>query len=105
MRQSPVPGLSSRCSFIEILVIVLTVFSPRCDHYWLEIIAASREEADAEAADQWALDLQRELMDHDPENILDSGYLGYVDDGEVDLKGNFGAGFESLIAVKQTVDP
>ncbi|KAF5597876.1 6-hydroxy-D-nicotine oxidase [Fusarium pseudocircinatum] len=82
-----------------------SVFSPRCDHYWLEIIATSLEEAGAEAADQWALNLQRELMEHDPENILDSAYLGFVDDGEVDLKRNFGAGFESLMAVKQRVDP
>ncbi|KAF5692954.1 d-lactate dehydrogenase [Fusarium denticulatum] len=82
-----------------------SVFSPRCDHYGLEIIATSLEEAGAEAADQWAPNLQRELMEHDPENILDSAYLGFMNDGEVDLKRNFGAGFESLIAVKQSVDP
>ncbi|KAM5523796.1 d-lactate dehydrogenase [Fusarium oxysporum f. sp. phaseoli] len=82
-----------------------SVFSPRCDHYWLEIIATSREEAGAGAADQWALNLQRELVEHDPENILDSTYLGFVDDGEMDLKRTFGAGFENLMAVKQRVDP
>ncbi|EKJ71749.1 hypothetical protein FPSE_08195 [Fusarium pseudograminearum CS3096] len=36
-----------------------SMFSPRCDHYWLEIIATSLEEAGAEVADQWALNLQR----------------------------------------------
>ncbi|KAF4949384.1 hypothetical protein FGADI_8952 [Fusarium gaditjirri] len=82
-----------------------SVFSPRCDHYWLEIIATSREEPGADAADQWALSLQRELVEHDPENIVDSTYLGFVDDGEMDLKRAFGAGFESLMAVKQRVDP
>jgi hypothetical protein len=82
-----------------------SVFSPRCDHYWLEIIATSREEAGTEAANHWALTLLRELVEHDPKNILESTYLGFVDDGEVDLKRNFGAGFENLVAVKQRVDP
>ncbi|KAF5593853.1 d-lactate dehydrogenase [Fusarium pseudoanthophilum] len=81
-----------------------SVFSPRCDHYWLEIIATSREEAGAQDADHWALNLRRDLVEHDPENILDSSYLGFVEDGEVDLKSNFGAEFESLMAVKQRVD-
>ncbi|KAM0346173.1 hypothetical protein ACHAO7_011936 [Fusarium culmorum] len=40
-----------------------SMFSPRCDYYWLEIIATSLEEAGAEVADQWALNLQRELAD------------------------------------------
>ncbi|KAG5754686.1 hypothetical protein H9Q70_002706 [Fusarium xylarioides] len=82
-----------------------SVFSPRCDHYWLEIIATSCEEAGAAAADKWALSLQRKLVERDPENILDSAYLGFVDDEEVDLKRTFGAGFESLMAIKQRVDP
>ncbi|KAF5641871.1 d-lactate dehydrogenase [Fusarium tjaetaba] len=51
-----------------------SVFSHRCDHYWLEIIATSREEAGAEAANEWAHSLQRDLVEHDPENILDSAY-------------------------------
>ncbi|PNP73764.1 hypothetical protein FNYG_12954 [Fusarium nygamai] len=82
-----------------------SVFSPRCDHYWLEIIATSRDEAGADVAHQWALNLQRELVEHDPENILESSYLGFVDNGKVDLKKNFGARFASLMAVKQRVDP
>ncbi|KAG5804164.1 hypothetical protein H9Q71_011248 [Fusarium xylarioides] len=82
-----------------------SVFSPRCDHYWLEIIATSREEAGAKAADRWAFNLQRELLESDPEIILDSAYLEFVDDGEADLKRTFGAGFGGLMAVKQKVDP
>ncbi|KAF4438193.1 6-hydroxy-D-nicotine oxidase [Fusarium acutatum] len=82
-----------------------SVFSPRCDHYWLEIIATSREEAGGEVADQWALNLQGELIKYDPENIIESYYLGFVDDEEMNLKRTFGAGFESLMAVKQRVDP
>ncbi|UZP40350.1 hypothetical protein NXS19_008166 [Fusarium pseudograminearum] len=81
------------------------MFSPRCDHYWLEIIATSLEEAGAEVADQWALNLQTELSDQDPESILKYTYLGFVGDGEVDLKRTYGAGFESLMAVKHRVDP
>ncbi|KAF5544529.1 d-lactate dehydrogenase [Fusarium phyllophilum] len=76
-----------------------SVFSPRCDHYWLEIIASSREEAGAEEADQWDLNLQ-ELVERDPENIIDCAYLGFVDS-----KRTFGAGFGGLMAVKQRVDP
>ncbi|KAF5724678.1 d-lactate dehydrogenase [Fusarium mundagurra] len=82
-----------------------SVFSPRYDHYWCEIIATSLEKAGAEATDQWVLNLQRELVERDPENILDSAYVGFVDDGEVDLKWTFGAGLESLMAVKQRIDP
>ncbi|KAF5567497.1 6-hydroxy-D-nicotine oxidase [Fusarium napiforme] len=71
----------------------------------VEILAKYNEAIPgAEVADEWALNLQRELVKHDPENILDSAYLGFVDDGEVDFKRNFGAGFETLMAVKQRVD-
>ncbi|KAF4335016.1 6-hydroxy-D-nicotine oxidase [Fusarium beomiforme] len=81
-----------------------SVFSPREDHYWLEIIATARDEAAAEVADQWALALKRELLDQDPDNVLDSAYLGFLDDGETDLKKVFGDHYESLRATKERVD-
>jgi hypothetical protein len=82
-----------------------SVFAPRCDRYWLEIIATSREEGGAETADQWALGLQRELVEYDPENILDPAYVGFVDDGEMDLKKGFGDRYKILMATKKKFDP
>ncbi|KAF9769308.1 hypothetical protein IL306_013272 [Fusarium sp. DS 682] len=82
-----------------------SVFSPRCGLYWLEIIATARDEAAAAVADQWALALKKELLEKDPENIFDSAYIGFLDDGEADLNMVFGDAYEKLRAVKQKVDP
>ncbi|KAJ4226934.1 hypothetical protein NW757_014239 [Fusarium falciforme] len=82
-----------------------SVFAPRSDHYWLEIVATSLDEASAKRAEDWALALKQELLNHDPENILESAYLGFLSDGELDLNKVYGDQYETLLSLKQRLDP
>ncbi|EXK23361.1 hypothetical protein FOMG_19858, partial [Fusarium oxysporum f. sp. melonis 26406] len=55
-----------------------------------KIIAASPEEAPSKVTDQWTLALKQELLEQDPKSILELASVGFLDDGELDLKTAFG---------------
>ncbi|KAF4466378.1 6-hydroxy-D-nicotine oxidase [Fusarium albosuccineum] len=82
-----------------------SVFQPRETHYWLEIVGVSVDPEVAQEAAQWAANLKRELAESEPTNILDSQYLGFIDDDEVDLKHIYGDSYEELVALKRNLDP
>lgn len=82
-----------------------SVFETRCDHYWLEVIAVSREPSSAAKADEWALALKQDLQENDPGNILDSAYIGFLDNDELGLKKVYGNKYDILLSIKKKLDP
>lgn len=81
------------------------MFETRCDHYWLEVIAVSREPSSAAKADEWALALKQDLQENDPGNILDSAYIGFLDNDELGLKKVYGNKYDILLSIKKKLDP
>lgn len=82
-----------------------SVFETRCDHYWLEIVAISRDPDAAIKADEWALALKQDLLKNDTENILDSAYIGFLDNDELQLDKVYGNRYETLVSIKKKLDP
>ncbi|KAM5376404.1 hypothetical protein ACJZ2D_005458 [Fusarium nematophilum] len=71
-----------------------SVFEPREAHYWLEIVGTSRDPRAAKYAEEWARSLKQDLLENDPGNVLESAYIGFLDNDELELSkvfGQFGA--------------
>ncbi|KAM0540821.1 hypothetical protein ACHAPJ_013491 [Fusarium lateritium] len=82
-----------------------SVFQPRETHYWLEIVGVSSDPEVEQEAAQWAANLKKELVKSEPTNILDSQYIGFTHDDEVDLKHVYGDRYEELVSLKRRLDP
>ncbi|KAJ9419089.1 hypothetical protein QL093DRAFT_2565262 [Fusarium oxysporum] len=73
--------------------------------FFFQIIAASPEEAPSKVTDQWTLALKQELLEQDPKSILELASVGFLDDGELDLKTAFGDRYEALMSAKKRIGP
>ncbi|KAI8649070.1 FAD-binding PCMH-type domain-containing protein [Fusarium keratoplasticum] len=105
---SVIPGPESSISvqLIRDLGIGLkSVFEPRCQHYWLEIAGTSRDPQVAKHAEEWARSLKQDLIEKDPDNVLDAAYIGFLDDDEMELSKVYGDHYQTLVAVKRKLDP
>ncbi|KAJ3530661.1 hypothetical protein NM208_g9230 [Fusarium decemcellulare] len=81
-----------------------SVFNPRGEYYWLEIVGTSRDPNVGRRADEWARALKQKLLENDPGNILDSAYVGFLDNNETDLARVYGSNCEALLAIKKKLD-
>lgn len=82
-----------------------SVFALREEHYWLEIVATAFDPDSAEKADKWALALKHDLMLNDADNVLDSAYIGFLDDNELELGKIYGSQYDTLVSIKKKLDP
>lgn len=82
-----------------------SVFGSRVDHLMIEIIAVSPDQMYEEKAAAWALAMQKELKETDPENILESSYISLLGDEDTDLKKVYGRHYDVLLDLKRKYDP
>lgn len=82
-----------------------SVFGSRVDHLMIEIIAVSPDQMYEEKAAAWALAMQKELKETDPENILEASYISLLGDEDTDLKKVYGRHYDVLLDLKRKYDP
>lgn len=82
-----------------------SVFGLRVDHLMIEIIAVSPDQMYEEKAAAWALAMQKELKETDPENILEASYISLLGDEDTDLRKVYGGYYDVLLDLKRKYDP
>ncbi|ETS79676.1 hypothetical protein PFICI_09529 [Pestalotiopsis fici W106-1] len=82
-----------------------SVFGSRVDHLMVEIIAVSPDQMYEEKAAAWALAMQKELKETDPENMLEGSYISLLSDEETDLRKVYGEYYDVLLGLKRKFDP
>lgn len=102
----PAPGSLIAAQHVRLPESALpSVFYPRGDYYWLEIVGTSHDPDVGRQADEWAEALKQSLLDNDAENILRSAYIGFLDNDEADLSRVYGSNYQVLLAAKKRLDP
>ncbi|KAF3025912.1 hypothetical protein E8E14_014896 [Neopestalotiopsis sp. 37M] len=82
-----------------------SVFGSRIDHLMIEIIAVSPDQMYEEKAAAWALAMQKELKELDPDNILEGSYISLLGDEDTDLSKVYGEHYDVLLDLKEKYDP
>lgn len=82
-----------------------SVFPSRHDHIMVEALAGSTDHSMAEQWLTWADSVIQDLRDNDPDNVLESRYVSLVHEERPDYKKIYGKHYDTLLALKQKLDP
>ncbi|KAI1262435.1 FAD-binding domain-containing protein [Xylariaceae sp. FL1019] len=82
-----------------------SVFGNRTDHHMLELISSTPDESIWKKADEWGRAAIKELLQGDPENMIESWYISLIDRDDTDLRTVYGRHYEGLLALKRKYDP
>ena len=82
-----------------------SVFGSRVNHLMIEIIAVSPDQMYEEKAAAWALAMQKELKESDPDNILEGSYISLLGEEDTDLRKVYGEHYDVLLDLKEKYDP
>ncbi|KAM0237840.1 hypothetical protein ACHAP5_008909 [Fusarium lateritium] len=81
-----------------------SVFGTRARHHMLEIYAVLPDESAAKDRVQWAVQVKSEIIEQDPDNILESSYISLGSHEDADVKKVYGRHYETLAALKRKYD-
>ncbi|KAK6079409.1 d-lactate dehydrogenase [Seiridium cupressi] len=82
-----------------------SVWGSRVDHHVIELISVTADPSYEKKAAAWALAFQKELLETDPENILESSYISLLGDEDTNLKKIYGGHYGTLLGLKRKYDP
>ncbi|KAK9775548.1 putative FAD-binding PCMH-type domain-containing protein [Seiridium cardinale] len=82
-----------------------SVWGSRVDHHVIELISVTADPSYERKAAAWALAFQKELLETDPENVLESSYISLLGDEDTNLKKIYGGHYDTLLDLKRKYDP
>nr|CEG04614.1 unnamed protein product [Fusarium clavum]CEG05800.1 unnamed protein product [Fusarium clavum] len=81
-----------------------SIFGTQTRHHMLEIYAVVPDSNVAEKRVRWAAQVKAEIQAEDADNILESSYISFGSNDDVDLKKVYGRQYSTLLALKRNYD-
>lgn len=82
-----------------------SVYPERQPHFVSELLPITDSAERFEDALNWARRLKEALLKTDPENLLSTSYISFVDPASLNMREVFNDRYETLVELKQLYDP
>ncbi|CAJ2508078.1 Uu.00g092640.m01.CDS01 [Anthostomella pinea] len=82
-----------------------SVFGARVQHQMLELISLTPDETLEARGNDWALAVKKDLLEQEPENILESSFVPLLGEDDANYKKVYGPHYETLVRLKKKYDP